>query len=64
MTSRVLSSDDEFERIFGGIPSKCQARNEPFKINTSMGRDTFQGSVFVATSTVAASFFIFLSMFW
>ena len=40
MTSRVLTSTKEFERVFGGVPSSCQARTEPTKTDTSTGSDT------------------------
>ena len=42
MTSTELSTN-EFERIFGGVPSTCQALKEPTKTDTSMGRDSYPG---------------------
>lgn len=61
MTSRVLTSSDETERIFGGAPPSCQARSEPSKMDTSMGRAVFQGFLFLSSGTVAAFFFLCLS---
>ena len=49
MSSRVLTSTNDFERIFGGVPSSCQARVEPTTGNedTSMGHERFQASWYV-----------------
>ena len=62
MSSRVLTSSNELERIFGGVPSMCQARKEPTKTDTSMGRDHFQSSFYI--SSVGASLFLYLLAFW
>ena len=59
MTSRSLASSNELERIFGGVPSSCQARNQT---DTSMGRDHFQGSWRFAA--VGACLYMYLLSFW
>jgi hypothetical protein len=41
MTSRVLTSDRDLERIFGIVPSMCHVRKEP---TTSMGHNHFHGT--------------------
>ena len=54
LTSEVLTSSRELERVFGEVPMQCQAKKEVTIVNatsTSMGIDIVRGSLLVSAAT-------------